>query len=166
MSDSKISSQKKSAVTRSANAAQTRQDIADTVDKALSITTQKRLNDEETVWALDRIAAGDTMMNITAQLGVSRAALYVRAYDDPDGFGRKLASAMEIGTFQRLENAENMLLNGELSTGDPIRDREYMKYAQWMASRLNRKVFGERALIDTKGGVTIVLPDINPDAFD
>ena len=151
------SSQSKSARTRSATVEQVRKDIAVTVDKTFAVTVQKRLSDDEEVWALDRITAGDTMLSVTQQLGVGRGALFSRAYDDPNGFGRKLALAMEIGTFARLENAENMIRKGDLTTGEFDRDKEYMRYAQFMAKTLNRRTFGDRQQIEVTQS-TYILP--------
>lgn len=142
--------QSKSGATRSANQTEARNDLAVVVDKVLAVEPSRRvpLSDDQLEWALDRIAAGDTMRNVTKSLGISRAALAVRAHDDPDGFGKSLSIAQEIGTWSRLENAEDMIMNGELSTGSFDRDREALKYAMWMASKLNRTKFGDKLQID------------------
>lgn len=99
--------------------------------------------------ALQRLADGDTMRNVTQELGLSRSALLVRAYDHED-FGRMLATAMEIGQLAQLENAVDGLRGGEMSTGSIERDKAVADFAKWMASRVARRLFGDKLQIDQR----------------
>lgn len=115
------------------------------------------ISDEDIEHALDRLANGDTMRNITADLGVTRSALLKRANVD-DEFGKMMRIAMEIGTFAMLENAQNAIMGGECSTGDIRRDKEIADFAKWYAARMGRRIWGDRLTVD-HASVVVNLPD-------
>jgi hypothetical protein len=108
--------------------------------------------------ALDRLANGDTMKNVTADLGVTRNALLKRATVDED-FSIQLRAAMEIGTFAMLENAFDAISGGECSTGDVRRDAEIANFAKWYASRMARNHFGDRVQVDQRQVVVTITKD-------
>lgn len=130
---------------------------ANDIQKAKPRGKPVAISEEDIEHALDRLANGDMMRNVTRDLGVTRSALLKRANVD-DEFGKTLRLAMEIGTFAMLENAYDTISGGELSTGDVQRDREIARFAQWYASRIGRRHFGERLQID-QGRVVINLPE-------
>lgn len=106
-----------------------------------------KLTEENAAWALEQLAAGDTMRNVCAKLNISRTALLNRAARDTE-FERDLRLAMEIGAFNLIETAMEAVWGGEASTGSIERDKLVAQFAQWYAARINRKQFGDRAMIE------------------
>lgn len=108
--------------------------------------------------ALDRLANGDTMKNVTADLGVTRNALLKRASVD-EQFASQLRTAMEIGVFAMLENAFDAISGGECSTGDVRRDAEIAGFAKWYAARMSRNHFGDRVQVDQRQVIVNITSD-------
>lgn len=156
------------------NAAQAavRQDIADSVTASgvpATVEEYTRLRDQggrllpklspdQIEWALERIGSGDAMRNICEDLSITPASLYSRAYQDP-AFAERFRTAIEIGQHARLDRAERMILGEDgYTTGSIERDKAYLDFAKWMASKLNRGAFGERSPL-AGSNIIIQLPD-------
>lgn len=119
-----------------------------------------KLSEDQITWAMERIGSGDGMRNICEDLGITPATLYARAYKDPD-FAERFRTALEIGQFSRLDKAERMILGEDgYTTGSIERDKAYVDFAKWMASKLNRNTFGEKSAF-AGSNIIIQLPDID-----
>jgi len=96
-------------------------DLAGKTAKVRPCGMQVTLSHDQINDALDRLAAGDSMLHVTTDLKVSRNALHKRACVDC-AFGESLRMAMMIGTHALLENAVDAPSGGEHSTGSERRD--------------------------------------------
>lgn len=121
---------------------------------------EPKLSDEQLSWALQRLSVCDTMENICNELKIEESALYNRANRDPE-FGAIFYEAIETGEHKRLARAEKMMAGVEgYTTGNIIRDKELIAHARWMASKRNRRVYGDRAPVQIgANGITINMPD-------
>lgn len=114
------------------------------------------LSDADLDYALQRLADGDTMRNVTTELGIARASLFIRGIHDEE-FNRQLRNALAIGQWTRLEAAGAALAGGEGSTGSIERDKAVADFTKWMASRINRRDFGDRLQVDQRQIMSITL---------
>lgn len=143
-------------------------DIVEAEDRKTARRGGYKVTEEQFAWALDRIASGDTVRNVSLHLQITRSALRSRANGDPD-FAARLDEAQAMGAWARLENAEDRLING---TGSVERDKAIMDYAKWMAARLDRRTFGDRVQVDATHTIapvmlpSIALPSIPDAEFD
>lgn len=135
-------------------------------DRQITTWNYGKVTEEQYQHALERLANGDTMRNVTQELGLSRSALLVRA-NQHDDFRTRLSTAMEIGMLARLENAGEALAGGEGSTNSIERDKAVADFAKWMAARLGRRMFGDKLQIDQRS-VNIIIPrsGVNGDLAD
>lgn len=115
--------------------------------------------DAEYQEALARISAGVSMDRVTKDMGLTRTALFVRAHNDPEGFGKMLKTALGISAFTQLEHAESALWGGDMSTGDVARDKAIAEHMRWKSSRLMRDLFGDKALIEASSFTVVVRND-------
>ncbi|MDH7971066.1 hypothetical protein QH494_02635 [Sphingomonas sp. AR_OL41] len=127
-------------------------------DRAITKGDGYKVSAAQYDWALERIASGDTIKNVTTHLKISRASLLKRASVDED-FAKAFNAALAIGVWARLENAEDRLENG---TGSVARDKALMDHAHWMATRLASRVFGDKIQVDQRS-ITI---NVDKDAAD
>jgi hypothetical protein len=115
-----------------------------------------KLTDENIMYALERLMSGDTMRNVTEELGISRSALFVRAHSDPE-FKSMLQTALEMGTWSLVENT---LLELQ-TTDDPAKTRALADFVKWYAARVARGQFGDKVQVDANIlAVTVVKDDL------
>ena len=129
-------------------------------DRAIVHRSGGKITEEQYQEALFRLACGEMMATVTADLGLSRSALLVRAGTDEE-FGRILKAAQTMGTSARLENAESALWGKEpYTTGNVQRDKALAEHARWMASRLDRETYGDKITHDVRSlNITVVKDD-------
>lgn len=139
--------------------------LQEVIDNAMQVDAKDKrltkLSEQEYDWALEQLAAGNSMRNVCSHLGVSRSALLVRASYDPD-FDRLLRLSMEIGAHNMVETALDAVWGGESSTGSIERDKLVAQFTQWYAARRSRKDYGDRALIDAQS-ISITLKQSDSD---
>lgn len=122
-----------------------------------------KVTNEEYKQALMDIATGHTMAKVTAELGIGRAALLIRAIEDAE-FAAMLKNAQRLGAYSQLEMAENALWAGDLSTGDTARDKAIAEHLRWKASRILRDQFGDKLEIEQKT-FSIIVQATDQDRF-
>ena len=100
---------------------------------------------------MDRVIDGETITSIAGEIGVSEPALSVRLLQDcPDEW----RSAQTARALVRLRRAEDEMDAAQ----DPLtvaRTREQVRSAQWQLERLQRRLYGQDAPVQTGSGVTI-----------
>lgn len=113
--------------------------------------------------ALERIAAGESVLTVCESFGLSRGALHRLARYD-SAFARELELAMSLGVYTSIDIAERRLAGEEgFTTGDVYRDAKCADFARWKAAKFNRKVFGDKLEVESKSLVINIVKDDLPD---
>lgn len=166
MTKGKIPSQKASGITQAANAAESRSTMAAIVAKETSdVWAESPANYEgchltkpQLEYALDRLAAGDTMAQVCDDLQISRATLWLRGRRNSD-FARLLLEARAIGAHAMRDHARKVVMGEEgFSTGSIERDKLVWDYYKTLMKADNRDAYGDKPTISANS-IIVQLPD-------
>lgn len=140
--------------------------LSEVIDNAMSKDVKtgrfiSKVADAEWEWAIERLAAGDSMRNVCAHLQVTRYALMQKAIKDTK-FKAMLDAAIDYGGHAMVDNALDAAWGGDCSTGSIERDKLVVQMVQWYAARRSRKAFGDRQEIDVRTvQITLDKDDVN-----
>ena len=123
-----------------------------------------KVSDAQTDHAIERIAAGDSQKNVTAQLGVARSHLLERAHRDPD-FKERLRTAQEMGAYAIVENTLNIASDGDLSSGSIERDKLMCDVA-WRWGRPSATAFSAIPIKDVAASDPCASPAVEASVID
>jgi hypothetical protein len=114
---------------------------------------------EEWEWALEQVRSGNTDANISRHLGIAKGTIAVKRRQDPD-FAAAYLDALE-DAFLTIAQETRAVARGEegYSSGDVTRDRLIVETDLKLASKLSKKLFGDKAMIEAGSFTVVVKPD-------
>lgn len=107
-----------------------------------------KLSEEDYQYALERIADGTTVAEVSRELGVNRAAFNLKAHYDKE-FAEAFAEAKRIAASSIVEK---MILTSQgiegYTTGSIERDKLVASTMRWYASKTDPSIFGDKVQLD------------------
>jgi hypothetical protein len=130
--------------------------LAEEASKNLKLTDRwRKLTEEHKEIVLYRLFGGETISAACRQMGIDVALINQAAYYDEE-FGTRLAIARANGQATRIERLDEIPYDNTLSDA---RAKLLSDNLKWVASRADRKNWGEKLDITGKVESTMEMPD-------
>ncbi|MFZ4165273.1 hypothetical protein [Brevundimonas sp. NPDC058933] len=107
----------------------------------------RNVTDAHMETVLARVAAGETVKGVCADLGISAALVRQRVYDAPEVYGERLHQARRLNADQSFEEMIEVARDPSLEVG---RARLIVEVLEKMAKVNNRATYGDKVQVDQR----------------